>query len=209
MEVFNNDYRHLVNHLKLMNERMVLVNPKFANDDDLQDQNTGDEQVEDDIQDVQMREVVKVVNEIVEQPIDEQAETPEIPDTVGKIETYKMPADAENVESTRKSVISEKPESTRKAVVEKQVDSPKNPLVGKKVESPKIPVVAEKVKESAPIVVKNFKESLIGDNKVPTELRNVDQLQSDKSSSFTERKLSVGEVIDAGIEAALEHEASL
>jgi hypothetical protein len=33
MEVFNNDYRLLVNHLKLMNERMVLVNPRFANDE--------------------------------------------------------------------------------------------------------------------------------------------------------------------------------
>jgi hypothetical protein len=30
MEVFNNDYRLLANHLKLMNDRMVLVNPRFA-----------------------------------------------------------------------------------------------------------------------------------------------------------------------------------
>jgi hypothetical protein len=29
MEVFQGDFHHLANHLKLMNERMVLVNPKF------------------------------------------------------------------------------------------------------------------------------------------------------------------------------------
>ena len=29
MDVFGGDYQHLSNHLKLMNDRMVLVNPKF------------------------------------------------------------------------------------------------------------------------------------------------------------------------------------
>ena len=29
MDVFSGDFHHLANHLKLMNERMVLVNPKF------------------------------------------------------------------------------------------------------------------------------------------------------------------------------------
>ena len=29
MEVFQGDFFHLANHLKLMNDRMVLVNPKF------------------------------------------------------------------------------------------------------------------------------------------------------------------------------------
>lgn len=29
MDVFSGDYHHLANHLKLMNDRMVLVNPKF------------------------------------------------------------------------------------------------------------------------------------------------------------------------------------
>lgn len=29
MEVFSGDLNHLSNHLKLMNDRMVLVNPKF------------------------------------------------------------------------------------------------------------------------------------------------------------------------------------
>jgi len=29
MDVFDGDLHHLSNHLKLMNERMVLVNPKF------------------------------------------------------------------------------------------------------------------------------------------------------------------------------------
>jgi hypothetical protein len=29
MDVFEGDLHHLSNHLKLMNERMVLVNPKF------------------------------------------------------------------------------------------------------------------------------------------------------------------------------------
>lgn len=29
MDVFLGEYSHLANHLKLMNDRMVLVNPKF------------------------------------------------------------------------------------------------------------------------------------------------------------------------------------
>jgi hypothetical protein len=29
MEVFSGDFHHLANHLKLMNDRMVLVNPKY------------------------------------------------------------------------------------------------------------------------------------------------------------------------------------
>jgi len=29
MEVFEGSYRNLANHLKLMSDRMVLVNPKF------------------------------------------------------------------------------------------------------------------------------------------------------------------------------------
>ena len=29
LEIFNADYKHLCSHLKLMNDRMVLVNPKF------------------------------------------------------------------------------------------------------------------------------------------------------------------------------------
>ena len=31
MEVFSGDYGHLINHLKILNDRMVLVNPKFHN----------------------------------------------------------------------------------------------------------------------------------------------------------------------------------
>ena len=30
LDVFCGDYQHLANHLKLMNDRMVLVNPKFG-----------------------------------------------------------------------------------------------------------------------------------------------------------------------------------
>ncbi len=29
MDIFDGDYKHLCSHLKLMNDRMVLVNPKF------------------------------------------------------------------------------------------------------------------------------------------------------------------------------------
>jgi len=29
MDVFSGDFHHLANHLKLMNDRMVLVNPKY------------------------------------------------------------------------------------------------------------------------------------------------------------------------------------
>ena len=30
LQVFGQDYQHMANHLKLMNDRMVLVNPKYT-----------------------------------------------------------------------------------------------------------------------------------------------------------------------------------
>ena len=39
MELFGGDFVHLGNHLKLMNDRMVLVNPKYATENDQPPQN--------------------------------------------------------------------------------------------------------------------------------------------------------------------------
>lgn len=37
LEVFNNDFRKLANHLKVMEDRMVLINPNFVQQESQQE----------------------------------------------------------------------------------------------------------------------------------------------------------------------------